>query len=669
MELNQFRNVDVVLDKANDNIIQRQTISAGDRDGRSLTLQVTNEGSIGEVPGLTANLLWTNHSSGLSDLTAFSVVDRLTSVFKIEYPQNMLTAGKVTAQIQLLHNGKVTHSKKFEIIVLDVAGNLKGVLQTAEYSALVTTLAKANEFEAEIAKKADKTQFDALGSEINVARGGAQTLGERLDDMTQTVDVALTVGEAGDFATLNDALSYLSYKTVKHKKETLKIEIKLLSGFVLREQILVDGQNLGHIKIISDDATVKIENVGFTQNIKLPAYGSYVETNLTAVFGANNYGVLPAIGCLFDMTGSTGISGVFVVANGGRVKIEKDCGCINAKGGVLLAYQNGSIEAMGAAASRSTGSAIQAFRDATVLFGGGDASYCQSTSSSAVYADVNSTINCDSANLSNATKTAAQIDQGSRATFVGADLSNAGGTALSVSYASQVSAKNANLSNANNYGVRAQGSSIVDVEGANCIDCDMAITAMTGSLVNASGIDATNYKTSGITSQSGATINIRGAMVQKIQGQNSATDVVVSAGGIINIDNVTAGSSPSQRNMITTRGILLDNAFVPDYGSDFGEEVEVALQSGWTGTLKVSKTSKNIVCLRGDLITGDLTINKIVALLPGGYRPTAITPLTVINNDNANRGQFGMHISTSGGIYLSEEFKSGAIHLNMMFKI
>ena len=159
MELNQFSTVDIVLDKANDNIIQKQTISAGDRDGRSLTAQVTNAGSIGEVPGLTANLLWTNHSSGVSDLSAFSVVDRTTSVFKIEYPQNMLTPGKVTAQIQLLYGDKVTHSKKFEIIVLDIAGSLKGVLQTAEYTALVEALAKTNGFEGDIAelemKKAD----------------------------------------------------------------------------------------------------------------------------------------------------------------------------------------------------------------------------------------------------------------------------------------------------------------------------------------------------------------------------------------------------------------------------------------------------------------------------------------------------------------------------------
>lgn len=196
MDLNQFSTVDIVLDKANDNIIQRQTISAGDRDGRSLTLQVTNEGSIGEVTGLTANLLWTNHSSGLSDLSAFSVVDRLTSVFKIEYPQNMLTAGKVTAQIQLLHNGKATHSKKFEIIVLDVAGKLKGVLQSAEYTALVEALAKANGFEGDIRNldikkaeksdvadvarlKADRTYVDAMLSSI--ASGGPKELFYSLD--------------------------------------------------------------------------------------------------------------------------------------------------------------------------------------------------------------------------------------------------------------------------------------------------------------------------------------------------------------------------------------------------------------------------------------------------------------------------------------------------------
>lgn len=706
--LENFRAQKIVWDWANNQIYDLVEASGGDTNGRKLDVTILNGSTVENLTGGVLSLAW--HYGEHQGLDAFTEIDATKGKYEIYYTTGMLSNhGTLTASLVLVDVKGRIESKPFDIVVRPGIVDDEAVQSENSFTALTEALVKVSQVQAEFdGLYADKSQMmdtlkveksnemDQLYDDKNQALTGLesdfadkaenlettyaprltsaeqdittnhQEVTAQLAQIVQEVDITVTVGNDGDYQTINQAINYLSKKNKQNDK---KSEIRLLSGFVLREQILVNGQNFGHIKIISDDETVKIENTRFIPNIKLPAYGSYVETNLTAVFGANNYGVLPVIGCLFDMNGSTGVSGVFCVANGGRVKIEKGCGCINAKGGVMLAYQNGSIEAMGAIAAQSTGSAIQAFRDATVLFGGGDASYCQSQSASVVYADVNSTINCDSANLSHSIKTIAQIDQASRATFVGADLSFAGATALSVSYASQVSAKNANLSNANNYGVRAQGASIIDVNGANCIGCDMAITAMTGSLVNASGIDATNYKTSGITSQSGATINLRDAKVQKIQGQNSATDVVVIAGGIVNIDNVLAGSTPNQRNIVTSRGILLDNAFVPDYGSDFGAEVDVPLQSGWTGTLKVSKTSKNIVCLRGDLIAGDLTINKTVALLPTGYRPTTITPLTVINNDNTNRGQFGMHISTSGGIYLSETFKSGAIHLNMMFKI
>lgn len=176
MELNQFRNVDVVLDKANDNFIQKQFVSAGDKDGRSLTVQITENGAVGEVIGLTLNLRWHNEASGLTDLSAFSVVDKATSVFKIDYPQNLLTPGKVVAYIQILHGGKVTHTKPFEITVQNLAGTTRGVLATAEYGALVTTLAKANEFETDIAKK--------------VGGGVLATMG----DMGQDVKTAMTGG-------------------------------------------------------------------------------------------------------------------------------------------------------------------------------------------------------------------------------------------------------------------------------------------------------------------------------------------------------------------------------------------------------------------------------------------------------------------------------------------
>lgn len=185
MELNQFRDVDVVLDKANDNIIQKQFVSAGDKDGRSLTAQLTDNGVIGEIIGAAMNLYWHNQASGLTDLSAFYVVDRATSVFKIDYPQNMLTPGKVIAYIQVMHGGKVTHTKPFEITVQKLAGTTRGVLATAEYGALVTTLAKANKFETDIANLAS-TKVDKTGTAQVEWQNAAQSLRDRITGGTPT---------------------------------------------------------------------------------------------------------------------------------------------------------------------------------------------------------------------------------------------------------------------------------------------------------------------------------------------------------------------------------------------------------------------------------------------------------------------------------------------------
>lgn len=175
MELNQFTNIDIILDKANDNIIQKQSVSAGDLNGRTLTAQITDEGVVGEVPGASLNLIWKNSANNWSDLTPFEIIDHSKSIFKITYPQNMLTPGKVTAHIQILHSGKVTHTKPFEIIVAKLAGQMRGVLQTAEFSALVDALAKTNGFEGDIRnldlKKADQQSLIPINYDISELRG------------------------------------------------------------------------------------------------------------------------------------------------------------------------------------------------------------------------------------------------------------------------------------------------------------------------------------------------------------------------------------------------------------------------------------------------------------------------------------------------------------------
>ncbi|WP_429960454.1 hypothetical protein [Enterococcus sp. AZ012] len=154
MELDQFRDVDLVIDRANDSFVQKQFVSQGDYKGRTLTVQVTNNGSVGEVPGLTLNLNWHNEASGLTDLTAFAIVSKTSSIFKIEYPEHMMTPGKVLASIQVIQNGKVINLKEFELTVQSLAGQPVGIVQKAEFSALVAVLADSNRF---------RTDIDTLG--------------------------------------------------------------------------------------------------------------------------------------------------------------------------------------------------------------------------------------------------------------------------------------------------------------------------------------------------------------------------------------------------------------------------------------------------------------------------------------------------------------------------
>ena len=172
MELDQFKDVNLVIDKANDVFIQRQFVSQGDYKGRSLTVQVTNNGNVGEVPGLTLNLNWHNEASGLTDLTAFTILDKANSIFRIEYPENMMTPGKVYASIQIIQDGKVTNLKQFELIVQKLAGQPVGIAEKAEFSALVAVLADSNKFRTDIdslnANKADKNYINDYLSKVTV---------------------------------------------------------------------------------------------------------------------------------------------------------------------------------------------------------------------------------------------------------------------------------------------------------------------------------------------------------------------------------------------------------------------------------------------------------------------------------------------------------------------
>ena len=88
-----------------------------------------------------------------------------------------------------------------------------------------------------------------------------------LDIVVLTEDITKTVGNGGDFTTLNLAINWC--KKVMPNGHT--VTLQLVAGFIMAEQILLENVNLGFVTISSIDATNFITNLKFA-HFKSPLF-------------------------------------------------------------------------------------------------------------------------------------------------------------------------------------------------------------------------------------------------------------------------------------------------------------------------------------------------------------------------------------------------------------
>lgn len=177
----------------------------------------------------------------------------------------------------------------------------------------------------------------------------------RIGDVRQplTENLEVTVGSGGDFNTINQAIGsitslytprYLSGGTVPH------VTIRLLSGFVMSEQVLVKSIDLSWITIVGDDEETVINRSALIKafaNIEYPA------------FGAEDGGFLPNIGQLFNMDTSGNdihVYGIYLY-NNSSVNVLPNCGIKNAANFGIYAKRS-HINAVGAIFSGASHSGI-----------------------------------------------------------------------------------------------------------------------------------------------------------------------------------------------------------------------------------------------------------------------------------------------------------------------
>lgn len=375
----------------------------------------------------------------------------------------------------------------------------------------------------------------------------------------------ITVGLGGDFATINEALAEASRHRPPYVRGGETVEVRLLSGFRMQEQVIVEQVDLGFVTITSADREVRIVRSALTADVYSGVYPA---------FTAFRNAVLPAIAVLFDMdTSGPAIDRTcFFISHDSRADFKVGSGCKHA-GGRGLEVHNGSVVQARETIWTDAGEiGMRVANGAWVGARGSDVSGAPTC----LAIDGGSHVAGHGMVLDNCTGIAASVNHASSADLYRARMNNAGTRALSVRYASRVDASHASIMNAGKDAVYAE-TSTVDVQSSNLSGAGGAsVLATLGSQVNASSVTARGCKT-GVLSASGSSISalkgdFSGARVNgcfAIDGSRldlhsadcqkgttpSRADIVIKRGSFINATAATGGLSHN-KNVLVPQGII-----------------------------------------------------------------------------------------------------------------
>ncbi len=205
-----------------------------------------------------------------------------------------------------------------------------------------------------------------------------------------TGNITVTVGSGGDFPTINAALANivaLYYPKYIANGNCPRVTIRLLSCFVMGEQVLVESLDLSWITITGVDDETVINRSALTTHWG----GGY------PAFGVMNGGFLPIIGQLFNMNTSGAASsrhGILAYSNS-RAIVLGGCGVKNAGSNGIYAARNSTINAHSADVSGAGTYGIFAALGSLINANGANAS---GAGTYGIYAYRGSTINANDAN-------------------------------------------------------------------------------------------------------------------------------------------------------------------------------------------------------------------------------------------------------------------------------
>ena len=263
----------------------------------------------------------------------------------------------------------------------------------------------------------------------------------------QPSNITVDVGTGQTYTTINQALEYLSGFCPLYKKSGITATINLKAGFVMVEQVLVSGLNLGWITIVGEDAETIITHTALTTAFNGANYPA---------FGVDKGGTSPVIGQLFrfnvEKVGGNK-HGIMAIGAGSSAEVLSGKGFIGAGTYGIYAVNSSTINALSANASGAGAYGIFANQDSTInapsanassagtygiyAYQGSTINALSANASSAgtigIYSDFGSTINADSVTIQNQTTGTARVRVFAGSVIVATRINTTGGTVPALS--------------------------------------------------------------------------------------------------------------------------------------------------------------------------------------------------------------------------------------------
>lgn len=329
----------------------------------------------------------------------------------------------------------------------------------------------------------------------------------------RAVSETVTVGENGDFQTINAAIEYLSQKRPEHVTSgEIKAEIQLLSGYTMQEQVFVENVDLSWIVITSEASTVTIDRGSLTRRINV---NQPPEFTISPAFACFN-GFLPVIDVLFAMNAS---------------------GTANDQSGVFL--DNGNcIILPGGGVTNAAFIGLCATNGSNVIANGTD--FSDAGNKSSVYGDGfriwASTLSATEAKADNVGATGFNISMGSKANLNGAQANGCGHHNLLSTSSSIVSAREGVFRNALDDCMVAYAGGVIDARGADASGAveNFGCIATRSSFINFEDGIANNCGQYGIHANRGSVIDATSATANSNGSHNvvafNASTIIFSEG-------------------------------------------------------------------------------------------------------------------------------------------